>query len=130
MAQNEDMKCLLRDGKIVGHERRRIINENVMIIEHSTNMKIWCEVAPYMVDHYQDWIKHDSWGQGIKVGNEWWFEGDRGWYGGGAEFEVQYENGFFITDWSGRVIEEPIVEILSGAKRIGSIHDEPDKEGK
>ena len=80
MAQNEEVKRLLLKNRIVGFEYHWLFDEGSDDIE------------PYMIITYYtpdinindfglfnavDYIKHDSFEPGIKVGNEWWFPGDR-----------------------------------------------------
>lgn len=82
--QSKMMLRLLKEDKkspsgyrIVGYARISPDKGGIRI-EHGDIGKpeTWCEVAPYMVDDYQDWIRHDAIERGIKVGDEWWFEGD------------------------------------------------------
>lgn len=75
----EDMKRLLKDGKIVGymyHSKGKIL--------FAKDIKNWLEgllldIGGFkVIDPLEYYIKHDSFEQGIKVGDEWWFINDRG----------------------------------------------------
>jgi len=147
MAQTEEMLRLIKDGKPVGLERRRVIKGNIVIIEHcNLDCSICNEVAPYMVDDHQDWIKHDSFELGIKVKDdtcvecqadptqchehkaEWWFEGDK------VEHKYQPKingvlkyDGFVwaVTNEIKGLISYIFNEIdISRFERIGNIHED------
>jgi hypothetical protein len=64
----EDMKRLRKDGGIVGY---RWIHGGEIWHVYGTildNNSTWCGESQYP--------SHDSFDMGIKVGEEWWFEGD------------------------------------------------------
>lgn len=81
MKQTELMLRLLKDGKIVGYEKhnnggiahskscKKDFLPIFAIPEHPHGKNILCHTFPCF-------INHDSFEQGIKVGDEWWFEGD------------------------------------------------------
>ena len=86
MAQNEEMKRLLLKGKIVANRLHCSLKqaENKLphyLIESLKNqgvgendlIVITCEDGEYWHGCY---VNHDSFELGIKVGDEWWFEGD------------------------------------------------------
>ena len=78
MAQTELMLRLLKDGKIVGYEHRKCagIRHPNMSIFHKVDLDL-CgrDIAMYLDDRV-NYINHDSFELGIKVGDEIWFEGD------------------------------------------------------
>lgn len=91
---------------------------------HSFDMKTWDDII--------GWENSDSFELGIKVRDEWWFEGDRG------HFYQKYRNDIiqefdFLLFWNGSVWDtrpenpyriEHIILCLERSKKIGTIHDE------
>ncbi len=136
---NEDMKQLLLNGEIVGymyHSQGKIL--------FTKDIKNWLEgllldIGGFkVIDPLKYYIKHDSFEQGIRVGDEWWFEGDIG-------ETIKYENtdyGKFTLLYTGLCWKTIIhsdeykrewivhgLKELFDSKRIGSIHDKG-QEGK
>jgi len=102
----------------------------------------WWEVAPYMADDYQDWIRHNAFELGIKVGDEWFFEGDLfrdrssqttwrlvyencGWWIYDHGEETDYEPEYF---WDTCVKTNGVLD--DELEHIGNIHEkrEPDAQ--
>ncbi len=160
MAQTEMMLRLLLKGKIVGYEwklsskrwhsdectgfrKKNEENPNLRICypcrgthedsslgrAYSTDMKNWNGKE----------IEHDSFELGIKVGDEWWFEGDK--------FIPKEDDRKFVLNFTGEAwwihsiddkeigdsigIDMPIPGIipwLENAERIGTIHDKENNE--
>ncbi len=75
MAQTELMLRLLDDGKIVGYEWH--LNVDGLVSTRRKNL--CCKEEPVfeedVIGIYRQ-IPYDSFEQGIKVGDTWWFEGD------------------------------------------------------
>lgn len=78
MAQTEEMKRLLMKGKIVGYENRTTTGSRtpLMAIHHKRYITdSGRDIAKYLNDRV-NYIDHDAFELGIKVGDDWWFEGD------------------------------------------------------
>ena len=131
----EEMTRLILDGKIVGYARlkRSKLSANLRF-EYSAGVNWWLPVRNDEEDFY---IKHDSFNQGIKVGDEYLFSGDRFEVGDHyiGDSRIKPFNGVLIfTDECRWEIEDPkdsdfnldIWEIISGNvkyKKIGNIYD-------
>ncbi len=74
-------------------------------------------------------IQYDSFELGIKVGESWWFRGDRGKYLTYGEFTLNWRYGCFCIDFD--TLHNIILSInaLGRAEKIGNIHEEV-KDGK
>ena len=70
MAQTEDMKRLLKDGKIVG----KLWFVDGSILQSQWEPTFWTKLETCITECHV--IRFDSFEQGIRVGDEWWFEGD------------------------------------------------------
>lgn len=126
MAQSEEIKRLLWKEEIVGWEKKELINGRVRTLYRSSKkgaIYFWVE-SPI--------TKFDSFEPGIKVGDEWWFSGDRGQhnsFGGGKGFVLKYNN--IEIQW--KVVYDDRTfgvwnlssypSYLCDAKHIGTIHD-------
>lgn len=78
MAQTEEMKRLLWKGDIAGYEWHKVYH-GVMYIRHGDKDFVHSEeLHPLVPEEPATGIEHDSFEIGIKVGDEWWFEGDKG----------------------------------------------------
>lgn len=144
MAQNEMMKRLLKDGKIVAKQlhcslkqaedklpdylieslKEQCVSENDLIT-------ITCEDGEYWHGCY---VHHDSFELGIKV-DEWWFEGDIieqsktdpiCYIKGILTFRMDYCD--WVIDIGVRFAGKPIPSHFypKQAKRIGNIHSNPE----
>lgn len=130
MAQNEEMKRLLKDGKIVGYEWHYVYEDfneaGNMTISQTDDLSMvkWYGVSP-------NTIRYDSFELGIKVG-EWWFENDLievGEYKYGSRHEPAFTGilMFFDYEW---IIYDIDSMGINGVKpnddrikqRIGNIH--------
>ena len=130
MAQTELMLRLIKDGKIVGYEwhqynpvEKRMFVYRVVGRELSSNSLDW-EGYPHI--HFI--LEYDSFELGIKVGDEWWFEGDivrREWQ--------RNINGTLKYDGFRWLVEPDIKEFpfyihdktdFKHWNRIGNIHEE------
>lgn len=115
----EDMKRLIKDGKIVGYLKITGANIKITTPEQYVN-DIWF--------WYDGNHRADSFDMGIKVGDEWWFDGDNGMDVYDEEFTLVYEPKrvrWCINYPDGDTYSsENMLDILSNAKRIGSTHGE------
>jgi hypothetical protein len=136
MAQTESMSRLIKDGKIVGYEYHTTINSqsNIQAIYHSTDKNIRDNIVnllDYTDDEIEYVIIYDSFEQGIKIYDNWYFEGD-------------------VTHWKGinelgRNVDEKHIIVFNGfeftldgytdlqfafnnqnIKIIGNVHDNPE----
>ena len=98
MAQTEMMFRLLKDGKIVGFERKAL-DTYLTNIEKKilTTYQRGIEKDSEWINDI-DIIEHDSIELGIKVGDEWWFEGDRVLWNNEYEGILKYnpKRGFYF----------------------------------
>jgi len=123
--QTELMLRLIKDGKIVGYKHITPDWDKTLKmgeIEYTKVNSITEFNAGFML-HRWDCISYDSFELGIKVGDEWWFEGDivktdeADWIGhivfSGSEFIVVDDIGGFCShcQWE-------------NFKRIGNIHED------
>lgn len=148
MAQNNELMLrLLLKGKIVGRkylcklsEAKTLVsikeyNEFIFAFRYrpSDIVVIHCKTGGIWT--FIDDIQFDSFEQGIKVGEDWWFAGDR------IEYEIYNDNGYYknrgtITYKEGKILaiwdngQEVFLFnlILQKLKHLGSIHDEPEEE--
>jgi len=117
--QKELMLRLLKDGKIVGY--LWLLDDE---INQSKDMEEWYAICnPLTFIGSDGYIDYDSFELGIKVGDEYWFEGDEvltdeaGWEGHivftGSAFIVKDDIGGFASycNWD-------------KYKRIGNIHED------
>lgn len=120
MAQTEDMKRLLKDGKIVGYQKKDQTFDGRLIDIYSDNLDNW-----WGAKDGRNPIDHDSFEQGIKVDGEWWFEGDKGSHEVLRDFILKWdeEDGSFYLDHPAGGRSNHAVAHLALAKKIGSIHD-------
>jgi len=122
MVMTEMMLRLIKDGKIVGYIN--IDEDGIGQSEDSlTHFSGYCSHITA--------ISYNSFEQGIKVGDEWWFEGDKIQF---KTFEAEIKN-----SWDERVLKHngvgfyfnmadywnPYLPIdIWEMKRIGNIHEE------
>ena len=89
------MSRLIFDGKIIGYEYKinGITWQREMFFEKDCKLSLDYSLGP---DTY---IHHDSFNEGIKVGDEWWFTGDKITYlassGEIIEYTLIYGDGSF-----------------------------------
>jgi len=123
--------------KVVGYMKTYLPSgQNGMVIKVSvkpTDEDVeWWEVAPYMADDYQDWIRHNASELGIKVGDEWFFEGDlfRDSFTG-IVWELVYkgDSGWWMHEYSDERIFEPEPFYDTFIDRDGSLNDNLDLIG-
>ena len=126
-SQTEDMKRLILDGKIVGYESRKPVDSRARQIEvmrKRVNEDEWYSLGnPFA--WIEDWLYHDSFDTGIKVGDEWWFENDiiQFGYGGEVVEGVLYFTGcLFGIEYDNHVVDITVI-FSSITKRIGTIYD-------
>ena len=121
MAQKEMMLRLLLKGKRVGYEKKEIFGE-LIVTFHSANIG----------DKEQWWdlqfgykIEYDSFELGIKVGDEWWFEGDKAKRGRiNGILRRDHFRWVIVTDLEENEIFHIYDEtVFKFWKRIGNIHE-------
>jgi hypothetical protein len=119
MAQTELILRLLKDNKIVGYEYRSPFSTSTKIIYIHHFDKLPIDHSRGYSDHSRGYntitgggnvIYYDSFELGIKVGDEWFFDGDLVDYGDGVSRNLI----LYITT----------LGELEHVKRIGTIHDE------
>jgi len=120
MAQTEMILRLIKDGDIVGYEKRSI--KGYIEVKHRhichDNEERWYYGA------FDD--NHDSFELGIKVGDEYWFEGDRlsemyhGCYHKGI---IEFKDGCFLVEWDDDELTD-FLRNVDDMKRIGNIHEQ------
>ena len=119
MAQTELILRLLKDNKIVGYEYRNPFSTSTKIIYIHHFDKLPIDHSRGYSDHSRGYntitgggnvIYYDSFELGIKVGDEWFFDGDLVDYGDGVSRNLI----LYITT----------LGELEHVKRIGTIHDE------
>ena len=125
----EDMKRLIEDGEIVGYQWHQIVpsgSEQTIFHSEDINGKVWNDVIAY---NDSCWIDHDSFDNGIKVGDEWWFVGDRIQDNNGLVGPIQYYNNYewnVLFDGTNGFapFAVELLEYMDGdGKRIGTIYD-------
>ncbi len=138
--QNEDMKRLLakdnNEYKIVGYERK-ILKTFQQPTFHSTGytpspISIMVNEYSYSINNIKGWttkiIKHNAFEQGIKVGDDWLFEGDR---------FVSYDSDFnrYILVWRSAIPEfqengnDSMIALpqrIANMEHVGNIHERND----
>lgn len=136
MAQTEEMKQLIKDGKIVGRKWTMTLADAsgyVSLSEYIDPNKVGWFSECSLIDVYFEGdekegsfnpLDYDSFEAGIKVGDEWWFEGDRGNYKTYGNFTLSFRYGGFCIDFD--LPHKVIVAIngLRNAKHSGNIHEE------
>lgn len=132
MAQIEEMKRLINDGKIVGYQLHARINDfgTIMAVYQSPNIefddsKKIIDLYDYNIDTEEP-IGHDSYELGIKYDGDWIFEGDilelRG-----VVYELIYRkfDGSFLLQYDRGILAFSYGDIERKAfKCIGNIHEE------
>ncbi len=150
MAQNEEMKRLRLKGKIVGYQSQ-VDGLIMQATELSLVTGFFASSRDILISQVQEdgqikhlnWIHHDSYDPGIKVGDDWWFEGDRieavespsdinKWIGiirynkcsGCFNIKWSFNKLIRITDMFGMIGNYSHFHIF---KHIGNIHQEESK---
>lgn len=89
MAQTEQMLRLIKDGKIVGREWKLTVKSAKKVLGEDCSNKNFPDLSDNIIitihihDKISLWgfgafhLSYDSFELGIKVGDEWWFKGDR-----------------------------------------------------
>ncbi len=123
----ELMLRLIKDGKIVGHEIRTTTGSRtpLMAIHHKRYITdTGYDVAKYL-KYKINYIDHDSFDPGTKVGGEWFFPGDIV-LSGGIKYLIKYseKNSCFCLE--NQLTSEVELGIWNDIdmKRIGTIYDE------
>lgn len=151
MAQTEEMKRLLLNGKPVGYEWHTTINpkSDIQVVYHCPDLEFkdnLVDLLGYYDEELDKIIEYNSFEVGIKANDEWWFEGDiiEFWHNDYENYIGDYINvpqkcatGILQIDKYGWLIKQ-----LTGAdnafydydsprewsweklKRIGNIHEE------
>ena len=120
--QRELCLRLIKDGKIVGYELHR--DKNIYHFEQIRNEELPCHILE--ASRIQEYlIDYDSFELGIKVGDEWWFEGDifSSEYGGlTLVYKEEWSCWGFRNESAGFLYSGVLIN--SVFKRIRTIHDE------
>ena len=146
MAQSESMLRLIKDDKIVGYEYRLFdISRNDLIhikpetfaaflkygISHVDSFLTAIHGSTYIACDGSLYIRHDLFEMGIKIGDEWYFDGDIfEWKVDTADFGKVINRGILkspdnMRPWS--VSFYSIYDILRmNGTCIGNMHDNPE----
>jgi hypothetical protein len=133
MAQTELILRLLKDNKIVGYEYRNPFSTSTKIIYIHHFDKLPIDHSRGYSDHSRGYntitgggnvIYYDSFELGIKVGDEWWFEGDIIKDKHGINFIIIFNGLDFLIQSVIQPKFEFKIQNIDEFKCIGTIHDE------
>ena len=131
----EDMKRLIKDGKIIGYQHHffeSLSNNRMVIMEAERFPFSEQDIVTCISNGECSVFNYDSFDLGIKVGDEWWFENDKisndGFittlrYGEFADTSThRLFSGWHITNGE-FIMAISAKELFNNLKRIGTIYD-------